>query len=198
MAQVEAAPPRRERNWDGYAAVIATLVGLMALLIASYTAYLQRKQARAQVWPRVEVMRYSGRLSFMAANRGVGPARVRAAMVLVDGKPIRRWTDMLQALGYQGPYSQGQISGRVLSPGQELDVFAAPNTEEGRKMFADVTASLFRNDARHKVGILLCYCSVFDDCWLAGLGKDNLRGVVIDDEREISRCPISADEGFRE
>jgi hypothetical protein len=37
--------------------VIAAGIGLLALLVAGYTAYLQRQQVRAQVWPRVEVMR---------------------------------------------------------------------------------------------------------------------------------------------
>ena len=41
----------REIRYDAIAAVIATLVGMLALLVAGYTAYIQRQQVRAQVWP---------------------------------------------------------------------------------------------------------------------------------------------------
>ena len=42
------------RDWDGLAAVIAAFVGLLALLVSGYTAYLQRQQVRAQVWPYLD------------------------------------------------------------------------------------------------------------------------------------------------
>jgi hypothetical protein len=200
MAEADPSPPRRERNWDAYAAVVASFIGLLALLVSGYTAYVQDRQARAQVWPRLELSRYGVRHSLVAENRGVGPARVKAVKVVVDGKPVRRWVEMLRAMGRRGPfvYSQSQISGRVLSPGQDVDIFAAADAEDSRKMFADVTSSLFNEEALHKVGILVCYCSVFDQCWLAGLGNENLAGTVIDDERPVGRCPIPENDRFRE
>ena len=41
--------PRREIRYDAVAAVIAALVGMLALLVAGYTAYIQRQQVRALV-----------------------------------------------------------------------------------------------------------------------------------------------------
>ena len=41
----------RARNWDALAAIIAALIGAFALVVSGYTAYLQRTQVRAQVWP---------------------------------------------------------------------------------------------------------------------------------------------------
>ena len=42
---------RGQRNWDGVAAIVAALIGFLALLVSGYTAYIQRQQVRAQVWP---------------------------------------------------------------------------------------------------------------------------------------------------
>ncbi len=44
----------RRRDGSGLAAVIAAFVGLLALCVSGYTAYLQRQQVRAQVWPYIE------------------------------------------------------------------------------------------------------------------------------------------------
>ena len=50
----ESVPPaasRRMIRWDAVAAIIASLVGLLALVVGGYTAYIQREQVQAQVWP---------------------------------------------------------------------------------------------------------------------------------------------------
>src|SRR6185312_15580863 len=76
-------PQRRE--WDGVAAVIAAFVGLLALCVSGYTAYLQRQQVRAQVWPYLETGISSSKRGVSLSNKGVGPAIIRSAQVLVDG-----------------------------------------------------------------------------------------------------------------
>ena len=39
------------RRASRYDAVIATFVGFLALCVSGYTAYMQRQQVRAAVWP---------------------------------------------------------------------------------------------------------------------------------------------------
>jgi len=39
------------RSASRYDAVIATLMGFLALCVSGYTAYMQRQQVRAAVWP---------------------------------------------------------------------------------------------------------------------------------------------------
>ena len=41
----------RTRDWNAFSAVVAVLVGLLALLVSGYTAHIQKEQVRAQVWP---------------------------------------------------------------------------------------------------------------------------------------------------
>jgi hypothetical protein len=196
MSQQEVAPPPRERNWDAFAAVIAAFIGLLALLVSAYTAYLQRKQAKAQVWPRVELFRYGSAGTFGAENTGTGPARVTAVRVTVDGRPVREWDDVMRAIGYPGGYAQSQISGRVLPPGSRVEMLDASKGDERRKMFDQVTRYFFNDSAEHRIGMLLCYCSVFDDCWMTAMGQTS--GVKLDVDLEIGRCPIAENERFRQ
>src|SRR5947199_4653908 len=93
-------PRPRERHWDAYAAVMASLVAVLALAVGAYTANLQRKQVRAQVWPRLEVSRSNGH-KLSVSNTGVGPARVMAVRVEVDGRPIKSWPDLFRGLGLE-------------------------------------------------------------------------------------------------
>jgi hypothetical protein len=192
-AMTEKALPPRERNWDAFAAVIAAFIGLLALLVSGYTAYLQRKQTKAQVWPRIELGRYGGG-SFVAENTGVGPARVKAVRVTVDGRARKHWAEVMQAIGYQGHFIQSQISRRVLQPGKPIEVLEAPKGEEGRQMFDLVTRYFVNDGAEHRIGMLICYCSVFDDCWMTAMGQ--VGDVKLDTDEIIDRCPIAENEKF--
>src|SRR5262245_5394597 len=76
LAQRPAAPAKTGRDWDAYAAVIASFIGILALSVSAYTAYVQRRQLRAQVWPHLELKYSTVALTFSATNAGTGPARV--------------------------------------------------------------------------------------------------------------------------
>ena len=78
------------RRASRYDAVIATLVGFCALCVSAYTAYVQRQQVRAAVWPILEFDSSNAPdIHFTLANKGVGPAIIRHVIVMVDGQPVR-------------------------------------------------------------------------------------------------------------
>jgi hypothetical protein len=52
--------------------MIAALVRLCALAVSGYTAYMQRQQVRAAVWPILEFDGSNHRTCFMLTNKGVG------------------------------------------------------------------------------------------------------------------------------
>jgi hypothetical protein len=94
-----ARPFPRRREWDGVAAVIAALVGLLALCVSGYTAWLQREQVRAQVWPYLETGISGSKHELILVNKGVGPALIRSVKVYVDGKPQHDWDAVYASLG---------------------------------------------------------------------------------------------------
>jgi hypothetical protein len=182
-------PPRQRHHWDGYAAVVASFVGLLALLLSGYTAYLQRQQVRAEIWPNLQIENSTKNLQYYAVNRGMGPARVRGVRVTVGGKLKKRWAEVLRAVGTAGNEGAifSSINGRVVMPGEKVDLLLPAEGPGARALFQD-----FLRNARG-FAMVICYCSVLDECRLAAYGLDG-----VDTEQEQESCPFSAAEQFED
>src|SRR5437773_6507032 len=113
-----AVPDQREtRGASRYDAVIATLVGLCALCVSGYTAYMQRQQVRAAVWPILQFNSSNAPdIHFTLANKGVGPAIIQHIVVKVDDQPVRNWHEALNILLGPGEHhgSESDMNGSVV------------------------------------------------------------------------------------
>jgi hypothetical protein len=122
---IRAVPQQRERRRASrYDASIATLVGLCALCVSAYTAYVQRQQVRAAVWPILEFDSSNAPdIHFTLANKGVGPAIIRHVTVMVDGQPVRNWKEALEKMLGPGEhlFSESDMSFHVLGRGRIED-----------------------------------------------------------------------------
>lgn len=156
---------RRPVKWDAVAAIIASLVGFLALLVAGYTAYVQRytaeiqtKQVQAQVWPWLEAGNNDNEYSIEVINKGVGPAIVESAQIFVDGKPRPDWKHVLLALdAVPHTYSQMTLNPSVLAPGEKVTVIQFKDKDDYARFRAAAVA--------HLTLINICYCSTLGDCW---------------------------------
>ncbi|MGB3746655.1 MAG: hypothetical protein WA961_00525 [Rhodanobacter sp.] len=156
---VKAAPRDRRDYWDAVGVTIASLVGLLALVVAGYTAYIQRQQVRAQVWPYLISGNNDLAQALTVSNKGVGPALVRSVQVTVDGKPQIDWDHVLVALGMQPhDYIMSTINHGVLSPGEDMQAIRFPDKRLW-KQFHDATSG--------RVAIDICFCSTLGDCWVS-------------------------------
>lgn len=178
---------KRRRDWDALAAVIAALVGVLALAIAGYTAYVQRQQLRAQVWPNV-LLEYSGiNMTFFALSQGTGPARITAIRMTVNGVVVRRWGELGKAAEFNGDagFASSDLGAAVLSPAKEF-VFLQPRNDASHAAFRELLPG-----GKHMLVVTLCYCSVLDDCWVSSstAAPDNEPGTRND-------CPIAEAERF--
>jgi hypothetical protein len=165
--QVETGDQRRRR--DAIGITIASFVGLLALLVSAYTAYIQRQQVRAQVWPyltrawvdptELDPASSDGTLHKLAVfNKGVGPAIVRSVQVSVDGKPQKTWHGVFDALGLSSEkFGFSSLNGNVLSPGETMPVLVFPD---------QAVASRFRQSMGARGRINICYCSTLGECWM--------------------------------
>jgi len=183
------APPARRRSWDGYAAVIASFIGMLALAVSGYTAYLQRQQLRAQMWPRLRIESSTVHTWVQVINQGTGPARVTAARITVDGVAVHNWPGVTRAVGYPAEdyVISSTIRGAVLPAGKELTIAEAADNDASRARFREL---LLRG--RHELSIVVCYCSVLDECWVTGAGPGP------DDDGAPAACPIAAADRFRD
>lgn len=172
--------PGRERHWDALAAVVAALIGFLALLVSGYTAYVQRQQVRAQVWPYLLTANYDTELSVKLLNKGVGPAIVRSMRVWVDGKPQANWRAVAGALGVEktAPLRTSTISDNVVSGGEVVPMLVFSDNEVYRR---------FRTESARRLDVEICYCSTLDDCWVYGG-----RGEAKASQASVDRCPVPA------
>ncbi|MBN8727200.1 MAG: hypothetical protein J0H15_05780 [Xanthomonadales bacterium] len=148
----------RARNWDAFAAIVASLVGLLALLVAGYTAHIQREQVRAEVWPYLIGGFTSVDSELMWINKGVGPAIVKSVQLRVDGQPRREWREVFDALGFEASgWRQSFLNGNVVSPGETVAWLRFADRGDFDRFMALGQA--------HGLGVELCYCSTLGDCW---------------------------------
>lgn len=180
---------RREVRWDAVAAIIASLVGFLALLVAGYTAYIERyiadiqtKQVQAQVWPWLVAGNNDNERSIEVLNKGVGPAIVRSAQVFVDGKPQPDWQHVLKALGtVPHQYSQSTLNPNVLTPGEKVPAIQFADENDYKRFRAAAVT--------HLTLVNICYCSTLDECWMYSdkhaVGYKSLAQLV----KPVDQCP---------
>ena len=152
-----------------YETIIVTLIGVSALFVSGYTAYVQRQQVRAAVWPILEYGTSNDpRIRFILDNKGVGPAIIRNVIVRVDGEPARNWEAALQKLIGPGQYkfTQSSMNGHVMAAGESMDIMV-PHNFDGTPLASDKSNPLWvaLNKERGRVAIEICYSSTLGDCW---------------------------------
>lgn len=152
----------------------ALLLSVCGLFISIYEASLIRQAQRASVWPYVEVSASlrSSTIELRVQNTGVGPARIQAASVTYKGETKANWWDLiLNDLGANADsvgYYQSAINGRVLPTNSEQEVFFRITKDSGpaaRELFA----SLRREIMEGTIDVTVCYCSVYDECWISSV-----------------------------
>jgi hypothetical protein len=192
-----AVPEKDEtRSASRYETFIATFIALLAVCVAGYTAYMQRQQVRAAVWPILEFDSSNGPIRFTLANKGVGPAIIKHVILKVDGQPVRNWAEVLEKVlgpGYH-PGEESDMSGRVFGAGESMNVFT-PHDEAQNPVVFDKSNPLWTKlDAgRGRVTVEICYCSTLGECWtLRGGGMSP--GTTI----QTHRCPTSSDITFQQ
>jgi len=191
-------PEENERRTASrYETFIATFIALLAVSVAGYTAYMQRQQVRAAVWPILEFDSSNGpNVYFSVANKGVGPAIIRHVVMKVDGEPVRNWNEALEKLLGPGKhrYSESDISGHVFAPNETMTVFT-PRDPEGNAIAFDKTNPLWiaMDKNRARLTTEICYSSTLGECWTLHAG-----GSLPPTITRTRRCPTSSANTFQQ
>jgi apolipoprotein N-acyltransferase len=156
----------------------AVLVSVVALAVGIYSAHIDRISARASVWPSLMLAQsYSAdRFQFLVLNQGTGPAVIKYARVQQNGSFQKDWRSVLQRLGNNSAnFAQAHIGGGVVRPAQTIVAFETTDR--------DLQQRLLKGS---KISFEICYCSVFDQCWIADF---------TDPTTEVASC--ATDQGTR-
>jgi hypothetical protein len=113
-------------------------------------------------------------------NQGIGPARLAEVVVTVDGKPVPDFNTLidrccapglLQAANRGAKQFRGIRNGevilstlqdRMIRPGEAVDGFDWRMTPANQLVVDRLKAGFSSN----RINTSICYCSVFDDCWI--------------------------------
>jgi hypothetical protein len=195
---IGAVPEEKERrSASRYDAVIATFIALLAVCVAGYTAYVQRQQVRAAVWPILEFDSSNAPdIHFTLANKGVGPAIIRHVLVKVDDQSVKNWREAMEKLLGPGEhlFSESDMSGYVLSAGESRTVLT-PRDDANNPLNFDKSNPLWvtMNKERFRVTAEICYCSTLGECWTLRGG-----GTIPNTTNPTRRCPTPSAISFKQ
>ena len=165
---------------------LALATSIFALAIGAWQTRLMQGQARASVWPYLSVgYTYSSNTDtdgfiWRIDNNGVGPARVETVALTLDGKPMRNWDEALDALGFKERpnMSTTSFSGDVIPPNLNRETAIQAIRINRRDVAAAFKAAVDR------FAMDVCYCSVYDECWVAHWAKPKVDPVARCDARQ--------------
>ena len=129
-----------------------------------YQGTILSSQLSVTVWPYVSFQTTASQtvIDLQVQNVGAGPALIRSAAIVVDGKPQPSLAAGLRGLGYR--YTRGDDvtlssigPGEVIRAGESVSIAHIKSSR-----FARQAASLEK-----RVRVHICYCSILGDCWLA-------------------------------
>jgi hypothetical protein len=193
LARLEAPASSGSSRLLRYLPVLAIgnlLFAAPAMLISVAIAYFAFEQAEAtkkmqisSVWPNV-AYDFSNigedgerQVSMLVTNRGVGPARIAAMEVSYRGKAYADIRSLMRTCCVDEGGSIGvivqNVSGEVIAPGDEIDFVRLTPELSGEQTYARFDK--VRSDLR----VRLCYCSVFDECWIEDSRAISVRPVTI-------------------
>lgn len=170
--------------------LVAVPAFLLSIAVAYFTfvgAEATEKMQIASVWPHIsyETSNRSNEgapiIRLSLANKGVGPAKVKGMEIRYRDRAYTGFSELLADCCARQPRNlalgMASIVGEVLRPGDDL-MFAQI---ERAKVPADVWAQFDRERLNLKVRV--CYCSVFDDCWISeGNSSKTLA---------VQQCPVN-------
>jgi hypothetical protein len=194
---VGAVPDEKEtRTASRYEAFIATFIALLAVSVAGYTAYMQRQQVRAAVWPILEFDSSNGPIRFTLANKGVGPAIIKHVILKVDNQPVKNWVEVLEKIlgpGYH-PGEESDMSGRVFAAGESMNVFTPHDDAQNPVAFNKSDPLWAKLDAgRGHITVEICYCSTLGECWILRGG-----GMSPGTTTQTRHCPTRSEITFQQ
>jgi hypothetical protein len=176
--------PKSGHRWiDISVAGCALIVSITSLFVAmkhgramERMAEANAKLVQANSWPVLQ--RYQSDLgpvpgskvySLNVVNNGVGPAKVESVEVTWKGQPVESLHQLVRLCCASEPESNepqfetSTIMGSVLRAGEIRKIIEFPEDQVHDELRGHLRLSL--RDTQWKV----CYCSVFDECWVSDL-----------------------------
>jgi hypothetical protein len=162
------------RVWvDMLLGVSAVAISFISLFLAVENGHAMQRLVQANSWPFVNIGVSNGdpdgnyAFALVIQNKGIGPAKVETLEVFYRDKPMSDDDALVHAMLGPRPdlppnaFVNSTVTGDVLSSKEELHFLAA----NSKVLSAADMKSL--SEGSQNIRFRFCYCSVFDECWLA-------------------------------
>jgi len=200
------------RRFDFIVPVAALFVSFVSILIAWHHGQVMKelvhqneRLVEAESLPYLDI--YTSDLEddmrtpafrLVVQNQGVGPARIAEVVMTVKAHPVPDFSTLVdqccvpgsvqaERLGKKqyhavtnGQVIQSTLRDRMIRPGEAVDAVDWRIAPENQAVINQVKAG-FASDL---VNTSICYCSVFDDCWVR---TDQDRKPV-----KVKQCPVAS------
>lgn len=168
--------------------MIAVVVSAISLWVAIGTEEANRRMVAAASWPllQADTSDLNATITLSVMNGGVGPAKLKTLEVFWHGKAYAGAHALLKdCCAYKASkppedaeLTTGGVSGVVIRAGENHIFLSLPRRADN----AETWRSLDR--VRRELKFRACYCSVFDECWIA-----TLRDL---EPKRVDKCPSVA------
>ena len=177
-------PSLLERHWaESILAIGAVIIAAVSLWVAYDSERTNRQLVASASWPFVEF--YTDEpvsahlLAFVISNDGIGPAKLESFELFWQGRAQRSPWQLLQNCCAQGKTAAGQPAslealhndpglqaasdqGIVLRAGETVPIFTYRRSEPNAAIWDTLASGYVGN-----LSVRYCYCSAFNECWLA-------------------------------
>jgi hypothetical protein len=173
---------RTGHGWiDLSIALCAIVLSVTSLAIAVHHGRIMKRMADANArlvsansWPLLQYFqstrtREGERVTtWNVVNAGIGPAKIQAAELTWRGRAVRNVNEILReccGLPEGQAVQTSSLHGTVLLAGETRTFMMLRRTDDNAAVYDRLSAASPMNE----VTMRLCYCSVFDECWVSDL-----------------------------
>ena len=198
-----AEPPRSGHRWfDISIAICILLISASSLIVAIVHSQTLERMADANArlveansWPYLgydtdnALGPKENTIDMKITNNGVGPAKIESVELKWNGRAQRNPGDFLRACCGYAPdpahhrlRTSGSIAGNVLRAGETIAFVTLFRMEGADPVWERL------NHARDSsaLSVNVCYCSVFDECWVEDIPRKSLS------PQRVDRCRTPA------
>jgi len=165
-----------KENADKIIAISATVTAVVALVVAALQVRNEQEFQKLSVEPYLELGNTGNPrinyYAFLLINNGLGPAVIKSSEISIDGNPVSDWLEaitLVNSLDTNDPdlevqfnYSDINIDRRIRAEEVIEIVRIAPYSEVAQRFHNSMTPE--------RVKYRICYCSIYDDCWVTEYG----------------------------
>ena len=202
MAEKETSAFGRRHWTDTLFAVAALFVSAISLWVGIRTEQANEKLVAASTWPYLFVESSNADadgapvIHMDVTNSGVGPAKVESFELFWKGKAWPGADELVRACCGYRPFNfatdmgtkktgilQGGVEGTIIRAGETRPFLTLRLTPDSMEVWKVL------NVARSSMSYRICYCSVFDECWIGEFHGITSSAARLHPQR-VKTCPV--------